>query len=234
MTGTRTNIRQAIGENADRARTRALLACGVAATPVFAVVSLAQAFTREGFDLLRHPLSMLSVGDLGWLQITNFLVCGVLTIAGALGLHGAMRGSPGGTWAPRLMLINGLGMLAAGVFVMDPGDGFPAGTPLGPSAALSTHALLHLVFGSIAFAALIAACLVLGRHFSRAGRRGHAIASRAAGLIFAAGELWAISGGRAGSLTLCVGVLTAMAWVSLTAATKRAELAAAGRSAVIA
>ena len=36
-----------------------------------AVVSLTQAATRAGFDLTRHPLSALSNGDLGWLQITN-------------------------------------------------------------------------------------------------------------------------------------------------------------------
>src|SRR5690606_8768150 len=55
-------------------RTRRLLAGLVAAPVVFGVVSLAQAFTREGFDLVRFPISMLSNGDLGWLQITNFVV----------------------------------------------------------------------------------------------------------------------------------------------------------------
>ncbi|MFI6507098.1 DUF998 domain-containing protein [Streptosporangium sp. NPDC050855] len=204
--------------------TRALLAGGVAAAPLFAIVSLTQAFTREGFDLTRHPLSMLATGDLGRLQIANFLVSGTLTIAGALGLRRAMRGTPGGTWAPRLILVNGVGMIAAGVFVMDPGDGFPAGTPLGQTGTLSWHALMHMVAGSIAFTALIAACFVLGRHFSRAGRPGFATASRLSGLIFALGDGWAMSGGRAGSLTLAVGAITAMTWVAVTAADKRAAL----------
>ncbi|MFC7646016.1 DUF998 domain-containing protein [Streptosporangium lutulentum] len=111
--------------------TRLLLTCAVVSAPLWAVVSLAQAATREGFDLIRHPLSVLSSGSLGWLQITNFLVAGVLTVAGATGLRRAMHGSPGGTWAPRLVLVNGIGMIAAGVFVMDPADGFPVGTPPG-------------------------------------------------------------------------------------------------------
>ncbi|GAA3007039.1 DUF998 domain-containing protein [Streptosporangium longisporum] len=204
--------------------TRALLAGGVVAAPLFAIVSLTQAFTREGFDLTRHPLSMLATGDLGWLQIATFLVSGALTIAGALGLRRAMRGTPGGTWAPRLILVNGVGTIAAGVFVMDPGDGFPAGTPLGQTGTLSWHALMHMVAGSIAFTALIAACFVLGRHFSRAGRPGFATASRLSGLIFALGDGWAMSGGRAGSLTLAVGAITAMTWVAVTAADKRAAL----------
>ncbi|WP_169951306.1 DUF998 domain-containing protein [Microbispora sp. H11081] len=205
--------------------TRALLTCAMLATPVFGIVSLAQAFTREGFDLLRHPVSMLSTGDLGWVQIGNFWITAVLTVAGAIGLRRAMRGAPGGTWAPRLLLAVGAGLAAAGVFGMDPGDGFPAGTPLGAPAGMSWHAMLHMVAGSVAFTALIAACFVLGRHFARAKRGGHAVASRVAGLALLFGNAWAMSGGRAGSLTLCVGVLVAMAWVSVAAAVKRADLA---------
>ncbi|MFI6454020.1 DUF998 domain-containing protein [Streptosporangium amethystogenes] len=202
--------------------TRTLLACTVAAATLFTVVSLAQAFTREGFDLTRHPLSMLSTGDLGWLQIANFLVSGALTVAGAIGLRRVLRGAPGGTWAPRLILVNGVAMAAAGVFVMDPGDGFPAGTPLGQPTTMSGSALLHMVAGSIAFTALIAACFVLGRHFSRAGRPGFAAASRLSGLVFALGDIWAMSGGQAGSLTLAIGAITAMVWVAVVAADQRA------------
>ncbi|MET8055024.1 DUF998 domain-containing protein [Streptosporangium sp. NPDC005286] len=204
--------------------TRTLLACSVAAAALFTVVSLAQAFTREGFDLMRHPLSMLSTGDLGWLQIANFLVSGALTIAGAIGLRRVLHGTPGGTWAPRLILVNGVATAAAGVFVMDPGDGFPAGTPLGQTGTLSGSALMHMVAGSIAFTALIAACFVLGRHFSRAGRPGFAAASRLSGLVFAFGDIWAMSGGQAGSLTLAIGAITAMVWVAVVAADQRAAL----------
>ncbi|WP_248965976.1 DUF998 domain-containing protein [Sphaerisporangium perillae] len=204
--------------------TRALLACSAGSAVLFSVVSLTQAFTREGFDLLRHPLSMLSTGDLGWLQISNFLISGALTIAGAIGLRRVLRGTPGGTWAPRLVLVNGVAMAAAGVFVMDPGDGFPVGTPLGQGTSMSWHALMHMVCGSIAFTALIAACFVLGRHYSRAGRPGFATASRLSGLIFAFGDGWAMTGGRAGSLTLAVGAITAMAWIAVVAMDKRAAL----------
>jgi hypothetical protein len=221
MTTTTTRIGATASGSATTA-TRSLLACAVATAPVFAVVSLAQAFTRQGFDLTRHPLSVLSNGSLGWIQITNFLVSGVLAVAGAVGLRRALRGTPGGTWAPRLIGINGIGMMAAGVFRMDPADGFPVGTPAGQPAGMSWHSYLHMAAGSVAFVALIAACFVLGRHFSRGGRRGFAVASRAAGLALAAGDGWAMTGGRAGSLTLCVGVLTAMIWVSVVAAWLRA------------
>ena len=198
--------------------TRTLLALAAVAAPLWAVVSLAQAFTREGYDLMRHPLSMLSTGSLGWLQICNFLFCGALTVAGAVGLRRAMSGTPGGTWTPRLVAVNGLGMMAAGVFSMDPADGFPAGTPAGAPETMSWHAVLHLVSGSVAFIALIAACFVLGRHFARTGDQGRAVVSRVAGVVFILGDGWAMSGGPAGSLTLAVGVLTGMLWVTAVAA----------------
>ena len=197
--------------------TRALLSCAAVAAPLWAAVSLIQAATREGFDLTRHPLSALSTGSLGWLQITNFLVGGLLTIIGAAGLRRVMRGKPGGKWAPRLVRVNGIGMIAAGVFVMDPADGFPAGTPAGMPAALSWHSYAHFASGTIAFAALITACYVLGRHYSRTGDRTNAIASRAAGTAALVGNLWAMTGGKAGSLTLAAGVIAAMLWVAAVA-----------------
>jgi hypothetical protein len=204
--------------------TRSLLTCAAVAAPLWSVVSLAQAAARESFDLTRHPLSALSNGSLGWLQITNFLLAGVLTVAGSAGLRRALHGTPGGTWAPRLVLVNGVGMIAAGVFVMDPADGFPAGTPRGISEPLTWHSYGHMAAGSIAFTALIAACYVLGRHFSRAGNRGHAIASRVAGTALLIGNGWAMSGGQAGSLTLAVGAITAMLWISTIAAQYRRSL----------
>ncbi|MDI1465230.1 DUF998 domain-containing protein [Catellatospora sp. KI3] len=194
--------------------TRVLLGCAAVAAPLWAAVSLGQAAARDGFDLTRHPLSMLSNGSLGWLQIANFIVGGLLTVIGAAGLRLVLTSR----WAPRLIALNGLGMIAAGVFVMDAADGFPAGTPSGMPAALSWHSYAHFGSGTIAFAALIAACYVLGRGYRRAGDRGGAVASYAAGTAALVGNLWAVSGGRAGSLALAVGVIAAMLWISVVAA----------------
>jgi uncharacterized protein DUF998 len=198
-------------------RNRTLLAGLAAAGPLWAAVSLAQAATREGFDLTRHPLSALSTGDLGCLQIANFLVGGVLTVVGAAGLRRAMVSTPGGRWAPRLIAVNGLGMIAAGVLVMDPSDGFPVGTPAGIQASMTWHSVGHMIAGSLSFAALIAACHVLGRHFARAGDRRLAVGSHVAGTVMLLGVGWAMTGGAVGSLTLAVGVIVAMLWIAVVA-----------------
>jgi hypothetical protein len=58
---------------------RNLIYCGIVAGPLFIAVTLIQAFTRTGFDLARHPLSLLSLGSLGWIQILNFVVSGICT-----------------------------------------------------------------------------------------------------------------------------------------------------------
>ena len=70
---------------------RNLLCCGIVAGPLFIVTSLIQAFTRTGFDLARHPISLLGLGSLGWVQITNFVVSGVLYVLGAVGLRSALQ-----------------------------------------------------------------------------------------------------------------------------------------------
>src|SRR5262245_1023505 len=97
--------------------TRALLTCGVIAGPMYIIVGVIQMFIRPGFDIRRHALSLLSNGDLGWIQIANFLVTGLLVIAGALGMRRVLVG------------LYGLGLIGAGISRADPALGFPPGTP---------------------------------------------------------------------------------------------------------
>ena len=47
---------------------------------------MAQALTRPGFDLSRHPWSALANGDLGWIQMVNLVLTGILVIAFSVGL----------------------------------------------------------------------------------------------------------------------------------------------------
>ncbi|MGV9315355.1 DUF998 domain-containing protein [Streptomyces sp. NPDC003691] len=195
-------------------RTRALLTAGAAAGPLWAAVSLAQAVARDGYDITRHPLSMLANGGPGWIQITNFVVTGLLAIAGSAGLRRALRGRPGGIWAPRLLLSYGVGTVLAGVFVVDPGDGF-AGAPAGVPETVSAASAAHMAAGSLTFISLIAALYVLGRAFARGGERGLAAVSLAAGTALLAGNVWAMSGGAGGSLAIASGGITAMVWASV-------------------
>src|ERR1700761_2663654 len=65
---------------------RGLLHCGAAAGPLFVSVFLIEGARRPGYKPLRHPVSSLSLGPRGWVQVANFATTGMLYIAGAAGL----------------------------------------------------------------------------------------------------------------------------------------------------
>lgn len=67
--------------------TRRLLLCGAVAGPLFVLVFLIEGATRADYSSLRHPVSSLAIGDLGWVQTVNFLITGSLVVAFAIGLH---------------------------------------------------------------------------------------------------------------------------------------------------
>jgi hypothetical protein len=168
-------------------RTSRLLACGIVAGPLFLTVGLTQALTRDGFDLSRHPLSLLSLGGLGWIQIANFVVTGVLFITCAVGMRRVLGPGRGGTWGPRLVGALGAGLVMAGVFVADAGAGFPAGAPAG-APQISWHGVLHEVGFVLASLAMLAGFLVFARRFAaqrRWGWVGACVASAVAVLVLA-------------------------------------------------
>lgn len=154
-------------------QTAHLLGGGVLAGAMFLVLWALQAFTRDGFDPGHHPISLLSLGDLGWIQIANFVLTGALVIACAVGLRRGMRPGRGDTWGPRLIGGMGAGLVLAGVFVTDPGAGFPAGAPAG-TPDMSWHGGLHEAGYVLVMLSWTAACLVFRAHFATYGQRGWA------------------------------------------------------------
>jgi Protein of unknown function (DUF998) len=195
--------------------TRSLLGYGIIAGPLYVVVSLVQALTRDGFDLTRHAWSLLSNGGLGWIQITNFVLAGLSVVAFAVGLR---RTGRTGTWTPRLIGVYGLGLVSAGVFRADPALGFPPGTPA-DEATVSWHGILHFASGAVAFGCLIAACFVAARRYAAEGRRGWAAYSRVTGVLFFAGFAAVASGGGSpwSTVAFTVAGLIAWTWISTVA-----------------
>lgn len=151
-----------------------LLHSGVLAGPLFIAVILIQELTRPGFDPKRHPLSLLSLGEQGWIQITNFIVAGLLALAGAVGIRRILHPGRAGTWGPILIGTYGVGLILGGVFLTDPYDGYPPGTPAGMPEHLSWHGTLHSIAPVVAILSLIVACLVFARRFAGQGQRGWA------------------------------------------------------------
>jgi hypothetical membrane protein len=205
--------------------TRTMLLSGVVAGPIYVVVGGIQVLTRDGFDLTRHSLSLMSNGDLGWIQITNFLLTGLLVVACAIGMRRVLPPWRAGTWGPRLLGVHGVGLLAAGAFVADPYDGFPPGTPPGMPTSVSGHGALHMVAALVAFLSLIAACLVFARLWVSLGRRGPAAYAAGTGVCYLAAFVgFFTSSGQGWSVVaLSAAVVLGWAWLSITAGWLRSQ-----------
>ena len=111
-------------------RTKTLLLFGPIGSMLFIIVFLIEGATREGYSPFRFPISSLSIGDLGWIQITNFIISGSLIFLFAFGLRNALLPSKDSKWIPRLIGAVGLGLIGAGIFSSDPVFGYPMTEPL--------------------------------------------------------------------------------------------------------
>jgi hypothetical protein len=189
--------------------TRVLLFAGAVAGPLFAMLATGQVLLRDGFDLRRHPLSLLATGGPGFVQVANFVLAGIGVLCLAVAVRRTVTDGVGRRWLARLIAVFGLGLVASGVFVMDPENGFPIGTPEGPASAMSWHGIAHIVAATVAFTGLAVACIVLTVRMVRR-RAGWAAALNAcAALVLLApvNPAWA-------SIQLAVTALVAFTWTT--------------------
>ncbi|MFD6142501.1 DUF998 domain-containing protein [Promicromonospora sp. NPDC060271] len=188
--------------------TRSMLGWGVVAGPFYLLVGLVLALTREGFDFARHPLSVLMLGDGGWMQVTNLALSGVMVLVAGIGLvRAGARGTGIGVGS------YGAAMVASAIFPPDPMPGFPPGQPGATTMTLS--GVLHFAFGGVGFVALGVAALLLGGWLARHRERGHAAWSRAAGIMVLVGFVGGAALGPAGMGGLWLAVVVGFAWLLL-------------------
>lgn len=228
MTRTFTPVRDGTSNasNGGAERTRALVVCGIIAGPLFIVVASIQALTRDGFDLGRHAISALSLGNLGWIQRANSVVAGVLMVAFAVGARRVLFLGRGAMWSPRLLGAFGVGLIVAGIFVTDPALGFPPGTPNVMPDELSWHAVVHSIGFVLAFLSLTAACVVFARRYAALRQRAWAVYSVATAVVALALSMWP---GRDGAgIRFFVASVIGFAWTSVVAVRLRGEVQEAG------
>lgn len=197
------------GLDVPAAVTRSMLGWGVVAGPFYLVFGLILALTRDGFDLTRHSLSLLSLGEGGWLQILNFALTGIMVIVAGWGLLRAPTDRSRGTGIA--VIIAGAALVLAGIFRPDPVADFRPGA----EATATASGILHLVMGAVQFIGLTVAALILAGAFARRGERGRALASRILGIIvivaFLAGA--ALSASPVGVGLLWAAVVAGFAWL---------------------
>lgn len=176
--------------------TEFLLLCGAIGPLLFIVVFLIEGATRPGYSVWRNFVSDLELSNQGWEQIANFLVCGLMCIAFAVGLRRLWRtGRAASVWGPLLIGLFGLGLVIAGVFVTDPGRGYPPGAPL-KGDPQTIHGYVHGINGAVLFILVLpAACFVLARRFAADPQNRN----------------WATYSWMTGALILLISVLSAVA-----------------------
>lgn len=185
----------------ETAITRSLLGYGILVGPLYLIVGLAQAFMRDGFDFSKHALSHLANGPGGWVQTVNFVVCGAMVIAAAVGYRRAAGRSA--RIATAFLDAFGASMLVAALFPADPVYGFPPGTSMADPTTISTRGLVHFAAGALGFTAFGISALVSARVMSRAQQPGLSRISLLAGLailigFFGGGAFSSSVGGIAG------------------------------------
>lgn len=129
---------------------------GAVSAVTFIVVFLLDGWTRRAYSSIRHPVSALALGQRGWVQTANFIICGIGIAVGAAGilvsgvsfLLGAILG------------IFGLSLILSGIFRMDPMLSYPEGAPAGIPHEHSRHHALHDSAGAGVFLSLPAAAMV--------------------------------------------------------------------------
>lgn len=163
--------------------TSSLLLCGIAAGPFFYLVATIQILVRPAFHLKTMAISALSLGNLGWIQIANFIITGVLVLLSVVGQRIALRGSKAGTWGPILIGIFGLALVVGGIFHPDPAMGFPPGAPSGMPTKMTVHGTIHQMSFVVGLFTLIASCFVYLRRFVSQRMLGWAIYSAASGIV---------------------------------------------------
>lgn len=191
--------------------TRSLLGWGVVAGVFYLVIGVVLGLTRDGFDFAVHPLSVLMLGDWGWIQRVNIILSGLMVLAAAIGMTRAMAPMRRSRWAGALIGILGGCLVASGIFPPDPMADFPPGS----APAVTVGGLLHFAFGGFGFLMLAIATFVVAGWFARAGSTTMAWCSRAAGVIIVLGFA---SNAVLGVVGLWIAVVAIWAWLGAASA----------------
>lgn len=198
----------------------ALIQVGTVGTALFVAVFTVLTATRAGYDPVRHFVSILSLGDGGWVQVVNFVAGGLLMAGLGVGLGLRWRSRPGAGAIPRLVTIAGLGLVGCGVFIPDPSLGYPPGTPDVLVTPLTWHGALHYACATVILVALTAAVLLAIRRRGTIGLRGLTAASIgvAATVLVGCGAALLLSGmppTEIVGLTERIGIYAGWTWLVL-------------------
>jgi hypothetical membrane protein len=188
---------------------KSLLRCGAAGAASFVLIFLVNDAVKPGYEPIPDHVSEAAIGPGGWVQIANFLIAGTLIAASSVAVSRAVN-----TWTGRLVLLFGVSLALAGVFVSDPV----------PSNISTWQGTTHDIVSVVAFASLTAACFTARRWRPTTRWRWYCVLS---GLAVPA--LLVISGGVSGTAGVWQRLTIIVGWTWLAVlATRAARTSATG------
>lgn len=194
---------------------------GVVAGPLFVTVIVVQAINHSGFDLAKHPLSLLALGSRGWIQTANFIVCGSALVVAALAERRTTNRLT--RWTRRMLVAYGSAVITAGVLQADPWHGYPVGV-----AEITTwHGALHNIAAATAGMALVVATITTAHSARRLGNATWARVSMGTGGSYV---VLSIVGGATGDFRIAFTAGTLIwCWASAALATTQIQHQAVAR-----
>ncbi len=133
---------------------------GIIAPILFVFIFTIEGFFRENYSAIKNFISELSIGNRGWIQITNFLIFGFLFLVFSIWLLQEFRKRRLSSTGPILFLILASCYFFSGPFVTDIGTMF--------TKQKSVHGIIHGVLGGIVFLLMTASSWTFLKLFKKA------------------------------------------------------------------
>ena len=197
----------------DRRLSSALLG-GVVGPPLFVAVFLVDGFIHPAYNSVTDFVSELSRGELGWLQVVNFLVFAGMMLMFAAGIRWGAPVGPGSVAGSALFAIIGVSLVLCGLFVTDPHT----------AKVQTVQGMIHIFAAMPVFGGMALACSIFARRF-QGFLRWYSLASGALVLvswvaIFPVGYPFGIIG-----IMQRVAILIGLTWITVLAVALCAERA---------
>jgi hypothetical membrane protein len=184
--------------------TGALGWAGIGGPALFVAVFLVLGAVKPGYDARARFVSEGSVGELGWIQIVNFVVLGAALLAFSAALWNGYGDEVSGRIGAGLMAAVSVGLILSGVFVTDPGI-----------KIVSRHGLVHVIAGMVVFGGLMLACLAFAWRLH--AHTAFAAYSVATSVFILIGFVVTPAAGRWIGLAQRVLIIVAWTWITLLA-----------------
>ena len=140
--------------------------CGLIASLFFTLSWIIQEAFRPMYNPLMHPISSLSYGSLGWIQVATFFITGVLILLFAYGVWETWKKEVAlSQWIPIIVTLCGIAFIGCAIFTSDFANGYPAGTPVVITNP-TFSGIMHQAWVSLLFFATPGGCFIIGNYFA--------------------------------------------------------------------